>query len=463
VELESLPGYGTFSGTDMVISMVFPGCKPITLGQATTVSYSVLRDKNEVRTIGRITAKGFTKGGRRVAGQIIFTVFNRHIIEDIKEQIDYLKDIPRILMDELPPFDLIITLANEYGSSAFLVIYGITTLHEGKVFSVEDMMTENTFQYLARDIKPLGAGFGGVNFVARTEFRAMDEMLAKFKVENLAPEIAAAEWERKAAEMQAIIDAQISQIPPASSSTTTVSPVQSQTSESSGYKIGSVKLKVFVRDEDSHPLNLAKVRIWVAKKNRAFPSEPNFYTCGDDHMVEFDLEDMPIYDTPGGNHADDLVRIRAVCDGYSDDVQTIYLSDELENGVADKTMVLKYSTGSFTMIRIRPEQAVIEEDMNYREIFAARLFSNGYKLSDEPVTWMWWVDCIENTINPNSIKELHQKGDTTGSDGVTTFDAINEIKKLYPQFDLVNGVQIRLSCVANRGGTIPCAWIIKSR
>jgi hypothetical protein len=54
--------------------------------------------------------------------------------------------------DEMPPFDINITFMNEYGNSATLNLYGVHILTEGQTMSIEDMITENTMQYIAMDI-----------------------------------------------------------------------------------------------------------------------------------------------------------------------------------------------------------------------------------------------------------------------------------------------------------------------
>lgn len=143
---------GTFSGTDIVAMIVFPECKPIAIGELTTATYSVYREKHPVRVLSRISVKGFTKGPRTVAGTLIFTVFEKHILNRIRTEVPYLKDLATLKVDELPPFDLYLTMGNEYGASSRLNIYGMTIVDEGKVFSVEDMFTENTWSYMARDI-----------------------------------------------------------------------------------------------------------------------------------------------------------------------------------------------------------------------------------------------------------------------------------------------------------------------
>jgi methionine aminopeptidase len=54
--------------------------------------------------------------------------------------------------DEMPPFDINITFMNEHGNHATMNLYGVYILTEGQTMSIEDMITENTMQYLAMDI-----------------------------------------------------------------------------------------------------------------------------------------------------------------------------------------------------------------------------------------------------------------------------------------------------------------------
>ena len=45
--------YRSFSGTDTIAFLVFPGCTPIAIGTLTTISYSMYRSKVPVLNIGR--------------------------------------------------------------------------------------------------------------------------------------------------------------------------------------------------------------------------------------------------------------------------------------------------------------------------------------------------------------------------------------------------------------------------
>lgn len=148
--------YTSFSGADSKVSIAFKGGTPIAIGEAQTVTYSMFRPMTPVYNLGSPKPGGFVRGPRTIAGSIIFTVFDRHVLisalHNAYSQYDPdCLDGP-ILSDELPPFDLQITFLNEYGQSAFLAIHDIRITSEGQVMSIEDMITENTMQYVASDI-----------------------------------------------------------------------------------------------------------------------------------------------------------------------------------------------------------------------------------------------------------------------------------------------------------------------
>lgn len=152
----------SYSGSDIIASINIPGNKPMVFGELQTISYSIHREKHPVRTLGRINPKGFTYGGRTIAGSMIFTVFDRHVIQNaiLKELINTdhgsygdLRQLARIMVaDEMPPFDVTISFTNEYGYASRIAIYGITIVDEGQVMSIDDVITENTMTYMARGI-----------------------------------------------------------------------------------------------------------------------------------------------------------------------------------------------------------------------------------------------------------------------------------------------------------------------
>ena len=59
------------------------------------------------------------------------------------------------LADMLPPFDIVITLFNEYGQYGKMKIYGATIIDEGQTLSIDDLFIEQTYTFMARGIQPI--------------------------------------------------------------------------------------------------------------------------------------------------------------------------------------------------------------------------------------------------------------------------------------------------------------------
>lgn len=63
-----------------------------------------------------------------------------------------------IYADMIPPFDVTLTFANEYGQAAFQKIYDIDILDEQSGVSVDSIVMERAMSYVARRISPLMTG-----------------------------------------------------------------------------------------------------------------------------------------------------------------------------------------------------------------------------------------------------------------------------------------------------------------
>lgn len=144
--------FTTFSGADIIPVIKAEKGKAMVLGDIQTLSYSVYRPAAPVFALGRIGAKGIVRGARTIAGTMIFTVFDRHsLYEFMKDQgTEHEFDLKK--SDEIPPFDITINFLNENGESAQLVLYGVHLMSEGQTMSIEDMITENTMEFIALDI-----------------------------------------------------------------------------------------------------------------------------------------------------------------------------------------------------------------------------------------------------------------------------------------------------------------------
>lgn len=185
--------YTTFSGADIVCTF---GGTPI--GALSGITWSVTREKAPIYTMGSPNPRSFSRGKRGIAGSLIFTVFDRPAlysmldahrddeslrywtrshnilpgaggqndkrhrgIVPVNEQNSNLQSGVPYYADQIPPFDVTITFANEYGQSAVRSIYGVEILNEGSGASMDDIVIEETMTFVARDLGPMIATNAG--------------------------------------------------------------------------------------------------------------------------------------------------------------------------------------------------------------------------------------------------------------------------------------------------------------
>lgn len=202
-------GYNSFSGVD--IKGVF-GNKVVAELQA--ISWSITREKAPIYTMGSADPRSFSRGKRGIAGTLIFIVFDRHVLlgqlgmfaEDSVQSFLSDKDDMRPNMidigtvvpeegattgprvsdgntpanepganimgqesaltsvgsdqeaalawysDQIPPFDITLAAANEYGALAVMRIFGVEVMNEGCGVSIDDIVTEQQHTYVARTL-----------------------------------------------------------------------------------------------------------------------------------------------------------------------------------------------------------------------------------------------------------------------------------------------------------------------
>ena len=153
----TINGYDSYSGCDIIVTASLPLKTKegedvyFTLGSLQTLSVSTHQDKRPVRSLGNINAKDYVMGQRTIAGSLVFAVFDRHFADKI------MKSAGVLMADEIPALNLTINFANEYGRSSRMAIYGVKLLNEGQVMSINDLYTENTYQFVALGMEPLTA------------------------------------------------------------------------------------------------------------------------------------------------------------------------------------------------------------------------------------------------------------------------------------------------------------------
>lgn len=141
------------------------GPTSIVLGEVQSISWSIYREKSPVRVLGSVYPRAYTRGPRTIGGTMVFTIFHQHALHELLESnfkhystgtTDYDKQqYSSMLLDQLPPLDISLVFANEYGAISHMGIYGIDFSQEGGTFSIEDIFSESVIQYTARDLDPM--------------------------------------------------------------------------------------------------------------------------------------------------------------------------------------------------------------------------------------------------------------------------------------------------------------------
>lgn len=191
--------YNSFSGVD--IKAVFNN---VVIGELQAISYSITREKAPVYTMGSADPRAFSRGKRGIAGTLIFIVFDRSALvgtfgvftpadksgqrlnfQADKDEIRPLDTTPDInqgiaesrslldaarnesplsnvgsdqaivapwYADQIPPFDITLAAANEYGALAVMRIFQVEILNEGYGVSIDDIVSEQQMTYIARQV-----------------------------------------------------------------------------------------------------------------------------------------------------------------------------------------------------------------------------------------------------------------------------------------------------------------------
>lgn len=159
-------------------------------------------------TMGSANPRSFSRGKRGIAGTLVFVLFDHDaLLSGLKEHIDKNRVFHRVggdrnnkaltidewdaqmtslangnssgssadaqdavsrtqnitsrqdpvIADEIPPFDITISMANEYGKAAVMVLYGVEILNQGSQFSMDNIQSQMACTFVARRLKCLEA------------------------------------------------------------------------------------------------------------------------------------------------------------------------------------------------------------------------------------------------------------------------------------------------------------------
>lgn len=168
------------NGSDIQVILRFPDLlvngEPgvLHLASVITVSYSVYREKAPVYNIGQPLLSGFGIGKKYVAGSLITVSFDTDEISDFinrylesQENKDFdrtdalldggtYKKIHTMMRDDLSSFDMVFIMEDEMsgvGNAKEIILYDAQFINNGQVMSINDLITENTLSFIARDIR----------------------------------------------------------------------------------------------------------------------------------------------------------------------------------------------------------------------------------------------------------------------------------------------------------------------
>ena len=148
----------SYSGADILVTAecnVYNNRIRVAMGSIQTVSYSIYDEMKPIHALGNVNAKDYVHTHRTIAGSMVFAVFNQHWAKDILIQYAKAagyKQETKLLMDEIPPLDLTFSMGNEMGCQSRLAIYGVRFFNESMVMSINDIYTENTFEFTAMNV-----------------------------------------------------------------------------------------------------------------------------------------------------------------------------------------------------------------------------------------------------------------------------------------------------------------------
>lgn len=146
------PGMTSYSGSDMVAALELPGKAPLIFAELASIQYSVFRENQLVRALGRVTPKGVTRGARTISGVLSFIEFDSSIVYKALEEFYDLGYRP--LMDEMPLFDITLSMANEAGQRSTFKLYGLSCYSEGGLKTIDALVSRVSYEFYALDLDP---------------------------------------------------------------------------------------------------------------------------------------------------------------------------------------------------------------------------------------------------------------------------------------------------------------------
>lgn len=175
-------------------------------GELQALSYAVTREKAPIYTMGSPDPRAYSRNKRGIAGSFVWINFDRHSLLSHFRESKFFADIEEIrpvwgqpngtsidsgfenqifsepmakdldviydgsktygdmsadhkpmapwYSDQIPPFDIVLVAANEYGAMAKMKLIGVEVLNDGLGVSIDDNVFESQSTFVARSILP---------------------------------------------------------------------------------------------------------------------------------------------------------------------------------------------------------------------------------------------------------------------------------------------------------------------
>jgi len=175
--------YNSYSGVDIQTTL-----GGVSFGTLQGVSFTIVREKAPIYTMGLADPRGFSRGKRGISGSLVFMMFDRAallnelrgqgkalfwakkaevkystfrrsdnplpVVTSYPDRYGMVEPAPAWYVDQLPPFTIVMTAANEYGHSSRMEIHGCEVLNNGSGVSVDDMTIDESMTFVCTDIIP---------------------------------------------------------------------------------------------------------------------------------------------------------------------------------------------------------------------------------------------------------------------------------------------------------------------
>lgn len=155
-------GRSFFSFINADVRAILPWYKELGRGESNYVNLPGLnlitisehRDKYPVVSFGRTGVKGFTHGHRTTAGSLGFITAGHSPFYPVIQRYSRWAfaetgGLSFVGPDQIPPFDLSITMINEVGDATALFVRGIEIIDSSRSIGVQDIQLTEVFSYIA--------------------------------------------------------------------------------------------------------------------------------------------------------------------------------------------------------------------------------------------------------------------------------------------------------------------------